>query len=183
MAEVRLGKMLDKSKNKGKYYQYLRNINVRWDGFDLSDLLEMRFEDNELEKYSLKSGDLIMCEGGEPARCAVWNNEIENMKIQKALHRIRVGKGVNNRFLMYIFHALSFSGFLTPYISGATIKHLTGEKLKEIPVNYPPLTEQQSIVSTLDSLKSKVDRLQENYEKISAECGALKQAILRQVFE
>ena len=66
---------------------------------------------------------------------------------------------------------------------GTTIKTITKEEFANFIINCPPLSEQQSIVATLDSLKSKVDRLQENYEKISQECDALKQAILRQVFE
>ena len=183
LTESCLGKMLDKHKNKGDLKPYLRNINVRWDGFDLGDILEMRFEEGEDDRYGIKEGDLIICEGGEPGRCAIWSNQIDNMKIQKALHRVRSKGDITNRFLLFSIMLYSRNGFLENYESGATIKHLTGEALKRIPISYPSLSEQQSIVTTLDSIKSKVDKLQENYNKISQECDALKQAILRQVFE
>jgi type I restriction enzyme S subunit len=83
VSDMCLGKMLDKKKNKGNYQPYLRNISVRWGHFDLSDLEEMRFETHEEERYSLKNGDLIICEGGESGRCAIWKGIVPNMKIQK----------------------------------------------------------------------------------------------------
>ena len=70
IADISLGKMLDKAKNKGEPLPYLANINVRWGDFDLEDLRTMRFEAHELERYSLNAGDIVMCEGGEPGRCA-----------------------------------------------------------------------------------------------------------------
>ena len=73
VAVARLGKMLDKAKNKGTPRRYLRNINVRWFDFDLSNLLEMRFEDSELPEFMLRFGDVLICEGGEPGRAAVWD--------------------------------------------------------------------------------------------------------------
>ena len=88
IVDSRLGKMLDKEKNTGINRKYLRNINVRWFSFDLSDLLEMRIEDEEVDKYSIRYGDLVICEGGEPGRCAVWEKE-DTIFYQKALHRVR----------------------------------------------------------------------------------------------
>ena len=67
-----LGKMLDAAKNNGEYEPYLANLNVRWGDFDLDNLSQMRFESHEQERYGIKYGDLIMCEGGEPGRCAIW---------------------------------------------------------------------------------------------------------------
>lgn len=78
-----LGKMLDQNKNKGDYQPYLANVNVRWGEFDLEDLPLMKFEESEQERYELKYGDLVICEGGEPGRCAIWKEQIPNMKIQK----------------------------------------------------------------------------------------------------
>ena len=73
VADCRLGKMLDRTKNKGVPRKYLRNVNVRWFDFDLSDLMEMRFEDSELTKFALRRGDVLISEGGEPGRSAVWD--------------------------------------------------------------------------------------------------------------
>jgi len=65
----------------------LANVNVRWGGFLLDELRTMRFEAHEMDRYGLKSGDIVMCEGGEPGRCAIWKEQIPGMMIQKALHR------------------------------------------------------------------------------------------------
>ena len=89
VAEFRLGKMLDQNKNKGDLMPYLANINVRWGEVDLSGLREMRFQQNELETFGLKFGDIVMCEGGEPGRCAIWKDQVPGMMFQKAIHRIR----------------------------------------------------------------------------------------------
>ena len=89
VADLCLGKMLDEKKNRGEPLPYLANLNVRWGEFDLGNLREMRFEDHEKERYGLKFGDIVMCEGGEPGRCAIWKDNMPGMMIQKALHRIR----------------------------------------------------------------------------------------------
>ena len=81
-----------------------------------------------------------------------------------------------------LVYYLNFSNLL-PYITGVTVPKLNQEKMRSIEIPIGPVKEQQSIVATLDTLKSKVDRLQENYDKISQECEALKQAILRDIFE
>ena len=83
VAESRLGKMLDKSKNTGEPRRYLRNVNVRWFDFDLSDVLEMRFEDAELPKFALRTGDVLICEGGEPGRAAVWDEREDEIYFPK----------------------------------------------------------------------------------------------------
>lgn len=99
VADLSLGKMLDKAKNKGEASPYLANINVRWGNFDLEDLRTMRFEAHEVERYSLKAGDIVMCEGGEPGRCALWSDQNKKMMLQKALHRIRPKQQINSTYL------------------------------------------------------------------------------------
>lgn len=101
VADLCLGKMLDQKKNRGEFMPYLANVNVRWGEFVLDDLRTMRFEPKELDRYGLKFGDIVMCEGGEPGRCAIWKNQIPNMMIQKALHRIRPKDNLDYRFLFY----------------------------------------------------------------------------------
>lgn len=84
IADTCLGKMLDQKKNKGEFQPYLANVNVRWGGFDLENLPQMKFLDSEEERYGLHYGDILVCEGGEPGRCAIWKNEIPNMvKVSK----------------------------------------------------------------------------------------------------
>lgn len=156
-----LGKMLDQEKNKGDYHPYLANVNVRWGSFDLEDLPQMRFEDDEQERYGLKYGDLIICEGGEPGRCAIWKDTIPNMKIQKALHRVRVHDCLDYRYLFYWFLWTGKRGALEQYFTGATIKHMPGQKLKSVIIDKPPIKTQRRIADIL----SAYDDLIENNRK------------------
>ena len=161
VTESCLGKMLDQKKNKGSYKPYLANVNVRWGFFDLDNLQEMRFEDDEDEKYGIKYGDLIICEGGEPGRCAIWKEQIPNMKIQKALHRVRVHDIMDFRFVYYWFLLAGKQGALKQYYTGATIMHMPGQKLREVLIDKPPLIVQQRIGAYLETY----DKLIENNQK------------------
>lgn len=156
-----LEKMLDQNKNKGDYQPYLANVNVRWGEFDLEDLPLMKFEESEQERYELKYGDLVICEGGEPGRCAIWKEQIPNMKIQKALHRVRVHDCLDYRYLFYWFLLAGKTGELNQYFTGATIKHMPGQKLKEVVIDKPPLEIQHRIADIL----SAYDDLIENNQK------------------
>lgn len=156
-----LGKMLDQEKNRGEYQPYLANVDVRWGNFNLDDLSEMRFEKDEQERYGLKYGDLVVCEGGEPGRCAIWKNQIPNMKIQKALHRVRVHDCLDYRYLYYWFLLAGKTGGLEQYFTGATIKHMPGQKLKSVVIDKPPIGIQRSIADVLSSY----DDLIENNQK------------------
>lgn len=156
-----LGKMLDQEKNKGEYQPYLANLNVRWGYFELDNLSVMRFEKHEEDRYGLRYGDLIVCEGGEPGRCAIWKDIIPNMKIQKALHRVRVHDDLDYRFLYYWFLLAGKRGALEQYFTGSTIKHMPGDKLKRIIIEKPPLETQKRIADIL----SAYDDLIENNQK------------------
>ncbi|MDU8668958.1 restriction endonuclease subunit S [Faecalibacterium prausnitzii] len=158
-----LGKMLDQNKNKGDYQPYLANVNVRWGEFDLEDLPLMKFEESEQERYELKYGDLVICEGGEPGRCAIWKEQIPNMKIQKALHRVRVHDCLDYRYLFYWFLLAGKTGELDQYFTGATIKHMPGQKLKEVVIDKPPLEIQHRIA---DILSAYDDLIENNQEQI-----------------
>ena len=159
ISNTRLGKMLDKAKNKGELRPYLRNTNVQWFNFEVDDLKSMRFEEHELDEYRVIPGDLVICEGGEPGRCAVWQGEVEDMFIQKALHRARPWLGISPFFLQFCLKAAAHSGFLDQFFTGATIKHFSGEKLAKYPVPLPPLPEQHRIVAKVDQLMALCDQL------------------------
>jgi len=137
VAEFRLGKMLDEQKNKGEPLPYLANVNVRWGRIDLENLREMRFEESELDTFGLRYGDIVMCEGGEPGRCAIWKNQLPGMMIQKAIHRIRSRPYVNHVYLYYSLRHKGESGLLATLFTGATIKHLPREKLALVKVDIP----------------------------------------------
>ena len=177
IANSSLGKMLDKKKVEGIPLQYLRNINVRWGYFDLSDLLEMPFKAEEKDRYSIKKGDLVICEGGEPGRCAIWDNDTDIM-YQKALHRMRPFYGILNQYLSFVLMQYSNSGYLEKYYTGSTIKHLTGESLSSIPVPIPSYHEQQQIVCEIGKWFSFIDSIDESKISLQSVIEQAKSKVL-----
>lgn len=162
-----LGKMLDAKKNKGTPQPYLGNSNVRWGTFNLADLAQMRFEADEEERYGLRPGDLVVCEGGEPGRCAVWNGAA-GMKFQKALHRIRPKSTFNNYYLFSWFCHAARAGQLDAHFTGTTIKHLTGKAVAELRVPLPPLGAQQAMVDVLKPLDDRIALLRDTNATLEA---------------
>lgn len=152
IADLCLGKMLDKAKNQGNLQPYLRNVNVRWGFFDFKDILKMRFKDDEEERYSVKYGDLVVCEGGEPGRCAVWTDVNQTFRIQKALHRVRFVGDVDSFYAYRVFECYASNGYFAKRFTGETIKHLPGEVLKNIAFPLPPIAEQERIVDRVNQL-------------------------------
>ena len=183
VTEMCLGKMLDKQKNKGVQMPYLGNINVRWGEFKLDELKNMPFENDELDRFSLKKGDLVICEGGEPGRCAVWKNDSLRMMIQKALHRVRVSNRVDVMYVYYYLRYSSMIGTLKKYFTGTTIKHLTGKELKKITIPIPFIQEQEQIVLEIESRLSVADKMEESITQSLQQAEALRQSILKKAFE
>ncbi|HET9048747.1 MAG TPA: restriction endonuclease subunit S [Chiayiivirga sp.] len=171
-----LGKMLDAQKNKGVPRPYLGNSNVRWGSFDINDLALMKFEEGEEARYGIRDGDLIVCEGGEPGRCAVWREQVPDMKIQKALHRVRPRDGLNNYYLFYWFMLAGRAGWLEPFFTGTTIKHLTGKALNELKVPLPPIKEQRAIAHILGTLDDKIELNRKQNQTLEAMARALFKA-------
>ena len=182
ISESRLGKMLDKEKNVGEPRRYLSNINVRWFSFDLSDLLEMRIEDSEVDKYSLRKGDLVICEGGEPGRCAVWETD-DTIFYQKALHRVRFTDFSNPKFYMYFLWYAAQTGRLKPFFTGTGIKHLTGQSLVKILVPTTDRENQNSIVNEIESRLSVCDSIEQTVDATLQQAEAMRQSILKDAFE
>lgn len=180
--DSRLGKMLDNKKNTGTLHKYLRNINVRWFSFDLSDLLEIRIEDEKINRYAISEGDLVICEGGEPGRCAVWTQK-ESICYQKALHRIRFRDGSNPYFYMYYLWFAARTGRLREFYTGTGIKHLTGQALVKVQVPTLERGEQDIIVEKIESRLSVCDSIEKAVERGLAQAEALRQSILKKAFE
>ncbi len=179
VARHRLGKMLDKEKNEGEYYPYLRNLNVQWLKFDLSDIKDMRFQDDELKKYNVKKGDILVCEGGEPGRAAIWRGGVKNIKFQKALHRVRTYTGVEPKYFVHQLLRTSLTGELDKYFTGSTIDHFTGQSLSTFAFPLPPPGEQRRLVETVDRLMSFCDDLAESLSDSNERGEQLLEAALR----
>ena len=151
IAKIELGKTLDSAKNIGTNYPYLRSVNVRWNEVDLSDLKEMRFEPEELDRYTVRHNDLLICEGGDVGRSCVWTDEKEIL-YQNALHRVRFYGGCNPFYFMYYMKYYESCGIIKALCKGVTIKHLTGNVLSLIPFALPPIEEQDRIVKRLNRI-------------------------------
>jgi type I restriction enzyme S subunit len=181
IAKHSLGKMLDKAKNKGEPQPYLRNINVRWFTFDLSDLLQMPFLPTEAEKYTAIKGDVLICEGGYPGRAAIWDEDYP-IYFQKALHRVRFHQPELSKWFVYYLSVQDSSGQLKRHFSGTGIQHFTGEVLARFPIPVPPLPELRRAVAKFDALSEETQRLARLYERKHAALEALKKSLLHQAF-
>jgi type I restriction enzyme, S subunit len=155
-----LGKMLDAKRITGSHpLPYLRNADVQWDRIDVEGLPLMDISEPEYDRYTLKVGDLLVCEGGEVGRSAIWMGQLELCGFQKALHRLRPLNADRDvpRFMYYALLSAAKSGaFNDGRLS--TISHLTGDKLRAHRFAFPPFHEQQKIVAFLDASLSAVDR-------------------------
>lgn len=181
VGEQRLGKMLDAQKNRGELKPYLRNTNVQWMRFELDDVKDMRVEDREVDELRLAYGDLLICEGGEPGRCAIWRNETPEMYFQKALHRVRPCGAVMSEFLALNLQVDCGNDVLAGYFTGATIKHLTGRSLAAYPVPIPPLAEQRRIVAKVDELMALVDAMEAQLASALTVSSALLEAAVAEL--
>lgn len=181
VAQHSLGKMLDKAKNQGSYKKYLRNLNVRWFEFDLSDLLEMRFRDDEQEQYTAVRGDILICEGGYPGRAAIWNEEYP-IHFQKAIHRVRFNLPEYNKWFIYFLYLSHLNRNIEKYFTGAGIQHFTGEALDRFIIPIAPISEVKKITLKLDNLFDEIKQLENIYQKKLANLVELKKSILHKAF-
>lgn len=155
VGESRLGKMLDKGKQAGDcLFPYLANFNVQWGRFKLDELREMDFDEADRKEFELVNGDLLICEGGEVGRTAIWREELEGIYFQKALHRVRLkpGKSVPEYIQYYMWFMTEHGGF-RDFINTVTIAHLTGVKLKNLPLPLPPFDLQRTFAAIVKSVE------------------------------
>lgn len=178
LGELKLGKMLDKARNEGLPAKYLRNINVRWFHFELEDMHTIFASPVELERLSVTDGDLFVCEGGEPGRCAVWRGGANAFVFQKALHRFRSIGGIIPELLMYRLRHDAETGTLVDAFTGTTIKHLTRENLAKYKVPVPPLPEQKRIADKLDTLLERVNACRGRLDRVPGILKRFRQAVL-----
>ena len=152
-----LGKMLDSKRIKGDHLlPYLRNTDIQWDKINVDDLPTMGIPPSEYDRYTVRPGDLLVCEGGEVGRSALWSGELAICGFQKALHRLRPRREDVPRLMYYVLRAASNRNvFSDGHVS--TIAHLTGDKLRAHRLPFPPLLEQTAIVEYLDKTTAAID--------------------------
>jgi type I restriction enzyme, S subunit len=175
--EIKLGKMIDAEKNLGVLKPYIGNKAVQWDRIDISDLPQVPMSRVDIERFRLQSGDLLVCEGGEVGRSAIWHSPIGECYYQKALHRLRPLRGFDSRLMAALLRQWSDRGQLVNYVTQTSIAHLPREKFLEIPMSVPPPSEQRAIATAL----SDVDALLAKLDQLIAKKRELKQAAMQQL--
>lgn len=149
---VELGKMLDEKRVTGAHLTpYLRNINVQWDEVGTDELPQMDIAPHEAERYLVREGDLLVCEGGEIGRAAIWDGRITPCGYQKALHRLRAKRNTEiPRFMLYTLRHAVTMGVFKANGNQSTIPHLTAQQLRRYRFPTPPVEEQRDIATYLD---------------------------------
>jgi type I restriction enzyme S subunit len=166
--EVALGKMLDAKRVTGEFSgRYLRNVDVQWDRVDTEELPEMDFAPWERDRYLVRPGDLLVCEGGEVGRAAIWRGEIKECFYQKALHRLRPrAESEAPRFFYYLMYLAATRGVFAAGGNQDTIDHLTAIQLRHYRLPFAPMYEQRAIAAFLDRETARIDALVAKKERL-----------------
>ena len=177
--EVELGKMLDESRQTGDHpVRYLRNTNVQWDVIEVDDLKSMDIAPHEFDRYSVKAGDLLICEGGQPGRAALWDGRIEEMGFQKALHRARTrGRSAPEWLLECLRVCVDLNVFAVEN-GQSTIGHLTNEQLRATRFPFPERAEQLRLMHGLSVSRRAVSAARDTSEMSIARLTEYKQSLI-----
>lgn len=169
--------------DKGNYFlkPYLRAQNILWETVDVSDIKEMWFSPNEIKIYRLSKNDLLVSEGGEVGRAAIWNEEIDECYIQNSVHKVTILSKNNPWYFLYVFEAFGLSGYFDSIVNRVSIGHLTREKLKEVNCIIPLLHDQSAIASFLGEATSKIDKTIKLIEKKIALLEEYKKSLIHHV--
>lgn len=182
VCSTRLGKMLDAKKQTGECsYPYLANANVQWFHFELSDLRRMDFSEEDRVEFALNNGDVLVTEGGEIGRCAIWREELKDCYFQKAVHRVRCNTDcLLPEYFVWCFKMKSDHGLFEPYVSRSTIAHLTGKKIKQVPIPLPPLDLQNDFAAFASQVDKSRQIAQQQIEKLQVLYKSLAQEYFSQ---
>ena len=161
ISESLLGKTLDRTKDSGEFKRYVCAVNVQWGYFDFTTQKEFRIEAKDFERYAVKKGDLLICEGGDVGRCAIWDTDTE-MYYQNALHRVRCKLGISEKYLQYSLWHFKLNGVIDSLCKGVTIKHFTQSTMNKLEIPLPPFAEQQRIVAKIEELFHQLDIIEES---------------------
>ncbi len=166
--QIALGKMLDAKRVTGESSgRYLRNIDVQWDAVNTEGLPEMDFAPGERDRYLIRPGDLLVCEGGEVGRTAIWGGQIEECFYQKAIHRVRPHSDKEApRFFYYLMYTLAKRGVFVAGGNPNTIDHLTAVQLRHYRLPFAPTQEQRAIAAFLDRETARIDALVAKKERL-----------------
>lgn len=178
LAQHNAGKTLDKGRNTGKLRNYITTSNLYWGRFELSDLRQMPIQDEELEKCQARKGDLLICEGGEAGRAAVWSFD-DDICFQNHVHRARFFFEIDPYYIYRVFEKLDATGEINKYRKGVGITNMSGKALSSIPIPIPPIIEQHRIVAKVDELMALCDQLEQQQTDSIAAHQTLVETLLK----
>jgi type I restriction enzyme S subunit len=142
----------------------------------------MKFEPDEKDRFTVIKNDLVICEGGEPGRCAVWTYD-ETIFFQKALHRVRPFGNISSEYVAFCLWNDALSGTLKKYFTGTGILHFVGEQLKNYAFPLPPIKEQLRIVKKVKDTLLEIENMKSVVSGNLDKSQQLKQSILKRAFE
>ena len=157
------GKALNGSDHSGEMMTYITTSNLYWDRFELDKLKEMPFTESEVEKCTIRKGDLLVCEGGDYGRAAIWLYD-QSMRIQNHIHRLRPYVPVSVRYFYYCFYLYKNSGMIAG--KGIGIQGLSSNALHILKMPLPPLAEQKRIVAKIEELLPLIDRYEKAWSRL-----------------
>lgn len=157
------GKALNSTNRNGISLKYITTSNLYWNRFELENLKEMYFSDTEIEKCTIKKGDLLVCEGGDFGRAAIWKND-GNICIQNHVHRLRAFYTVCTEFFYYLFYLYKHAGWIDG--KGIGIQCLSSKAIHVIVFPLPPLAEQKRIVAKIEELLPYIDHYEQAWGKL-----------------
>lgn len=179
--EAQLGKMLSQKAHSGNSPKpYMRNANVQWGYVDCTDVLEMDFDEREREKFRLRFGDILVCEGGEVGRTALWRGELPECYFQKAIHRLRSRhEQMSPEFFMHhMERAFRLANLYGVAGTETTIAHLPQEKLLAMWIPLPTKHEQETIASALDACDACIRSVEREFSVMNELFGALLEELM-----
>ena len=149
------GKALNSSNTEGTLKDYLTTSNVYWNSFDFSVIKKMLFKESELNKCQITKGDLLVCEGGDIGRAAIWDYDYD-ICIQNHLHRLRPKvNGICVSFYYYVLYYLKINNMIGG--KGIGLLGLSSNALHKLHVPFPPLNEQHRIVAKIEEIFAQLD--------------------------
>lgn len=172
------GKTLDSVRNSGHPRDYITTSNLYWGRFNLNRVKQMRIREDELEKCTARKNDLLICEGGEAGRAAVWAEDYE-VCFQNHIHRARFLGEINPFFAYRFFEKLNATGEINTYRKGIGISSMSSKALSMIPFPLPPLEEQSRIVAKVDELMSLCNKLESQKKKNNILQNQLRKSTLQ----
>ena len=174
---IQLGKMLDEEKNTGTYKPFLGNRSVQWSWIDISGIGEIKLTSTDIQKFRLRRGDLLVCEGGEVGRSAIWKDELEECYFQKALHRLRPKRFYNVPLMSHLLQWLADTGGLQNFVTQTSIAHLPKDKFETVPIPLLEKAEQEAIAEAL----SDADALVESLAQLLVKKRQIKQGAMQEL--